>query len=102
MERKFKFRDGFFTFLFTRIVTPATILYCLVSFVSSRYVIAQKELELEKIQEKIEQYQLENAELKRVLDSTDLDEYMADIATENPELNYGIPNEKRFYDLSKN
>ena len=60
---------------------------------------AEKQKELDAINEKISAYELENADLQRILDSDDLSPYMERIAVE--ERNYAYPDERRFYDTSR-
>jgi hypothetical protein len=52
-----------------------------------------------RIQTKIDAYETENAELQRVLDSDDLNEYMEKVALE--ERGYAYPDERRFYDTTR-
>ncbi len=59
----------------------------------------EKNHELETIQAKIDSYEAENAELQNVLESDDLSSYMERIALE--ERGYAYPDERRFYDVSR-
>ncbi|MDE5582861.1 MAG: hypothetical protein K2J08_04060 [Ruminococcus sp.] len=59
----------------------------------------EKEKELTYIHDKIEVYEAENTELQRILDSEDISDYMEKIAVE--ERGYAYPDERRFYDTSR-
>ena len=51
------------------------------------------------IQSKIDAYEAENMEIQRVLDSNDTSAYMEKVAIE--ERGYAYPDERRFYDTSR-
>ena len=51
------------------------------------------------LQNKIDVFETENAELQRVLDSDDKDAYMEKVALE--ERGYAYPDERRFYDTTR-
>jgi cell division protein FtsL len=82
------------------VITPLVVLACLVSILSSKGTIYEKQQELDAINAKIELLELENIEYARLLEEGNFDKLMEKLAAENPELNYGIPGEIRFYDLS--
>ena len=56
--------------------------------------------ELQSIQNKTEEVEAENIELQRILEDDDMNAYMEKIAIE--EMNYAYPNERRYYDTSRN
>ncbi|MDE5558293.1 MAG: hypothetical protein K2J32_11515 [Ruminococcus sp.] len=60
---------------------------------------SEKEKELSKIQAEIDAYEAENTELQRVLESDDISDYMEKVAVE--ERGYAYPDERRFYDKSR-
>ena len=60
---------------------------------------SQKEKELTRIQAKIDAYKIENEDMQRTLEGDDLSAYMEKIALE--ERGYAYPNERRFYDRSR-
>ena len=62
--------------------------------------VSEKQDELARIQEKTVAIEAENVELSRILEAEDIDAYMEKIAIEN--MNYAYPNERRFYDTSRN
>jgi hypothetical protein len=72
---------------------------CSVAAVAMQIDSAEKEKELGAIQAKIDAYKLQNEEMQRTLDSDDLSAYMERIALE--ERGYAYPNERRFYDTSR-
>ena len=60
---------------------------------------AVKERELDSVQEKIDAYKDENADLQQVLEGDDLSVYIERVAVE--ERGYAYPDERRFYDTSR-
>ena len=102
MFKKIKSKGGLLGFIYAYVITPFAVIYCIFSLVSDRASILEKQRELDAINEKIEQCEMENAEYRRILESGGLEAYMGKLAAENAELNYGIPNELRFYDTLRN
>ena len=60
---------------------------------------SEKEREVTVIQGKIDSYEVENADLQRILDSDDMSDYIARVAIE--ERGYAYSDERRFYDTSR-
>lgn len=60
---------------------------------------SQKETQILKIQDEIDEISMKNEEIQRTLDSDDLSAYMERVALE--ERNYAYPDERRFYDTSR-
>ena len=56
--------------------------------------------ELKTIVTKTEEIEAENVELQRILEDDDMNAYMEKLAIE--EMNYAYPNERRYYDTSRN
>lgn len=75
------------------------VIMCLVSMISSFTTLKQKNQELEEIKAATAVEQAENQELLRILEDDDMRAYMEKVAIE--ELNYAYPNERRFYDVSR-
>jgi len=90
----------FFSNIPFKIVSVALIICCTVISVSTEYDRLQKEEELSAIQEKIKDYENENAELQQNLEGNDMTAYIEKVAREN--FNYAYPDEQRFYDTSRN
>lgn len=89
--------------MFTRIailIVLAVIIGCIVSFIITQSSLSEMQSELEAIQNKTEEIEAENVELQRVLDDEHMNEYMEELAIE--EMNYAYPNERRYYDKSRN
>ncbi len=84
----------------SRTAVIAAIIGCTVSVVSVQSTIAEKETELSQIEKQIDNLTTENEDLRRILDSGDIDSYMEELARE--EYNYAYPDEYRFYDTSRN
>ncbi len=82
-----------------RIAAAAFVIGCAALIISTEKDCAEKEEQLVSIQEQIDAYEAENMELERVLESDDLSDYMEKIAIE--ERGYAYPNERRFYDTSR-
>lgn len=56
--------------------------------------------ELNSIINKTEEVEAENVELQRILEDDDMNAYMKKLAIE--EMNYAYPDERRYYDTSRN
>lgn len=83
-----------------RLVIIAAVIGCAISVITIQSSIAEKETELAQMEEQIEDLTAENEDLRRILDSEDLESYMEEIARE--EYNYAYADEYRFYDTSRN
>lgn len=92
-------KKGLFNNLLFRLAAAAVIIGCAVLFITTETDCSDKEAELAAIQAQIDAYNMENAELQRTLDSDDLSAYMERIALE--ERGYAYPDERRFYDTSR-
>ena len=56
--------------------------------------------ELNSINKKAEEIEAENVELQRIFEDDDMDAYMEKLAIEK--MNYAYPDERRYYDTSRN
>lgn len=92
-------KKGLFHRGLVKLVAAAVMLGCGVLIAATCKDCAEKEEQLELIQAKIDAYEADNAELQRVLDSDDLNEYMEKVALE--ERDYAYPDERRFYDTTR-
>lgn len=86
--------------LLLKLVSIALLVCCTVISISNEYERAQKNEELEAINQKINDYKAENAELQQNLESNDMTSYIERVALED--FNYAYPDEQRFYDTSRN
>lgn len=82
-----------------KLAAVTIIVGCGMLIMTTEQDCAEKEKELESIQSQIDLYEAENTELQRILESDDLSEYMEKIAIE--ERGYAYPDERRFYDKSR-
>ncbi len=98
-SRKKQKKTGLFNRGLTKLVAIAAIAGCAVLIIATERDCAEKERELVTVQNKIEAYQTENSELQRVLESDDMSAYMEKVAVE--ERGYAYPDERRFYDTSR-
>lgn len=73
---------------------------CLISIVSDKVELNEKQQELVALQMKAAELEAENAGYASILEEEDERTYMERIATEN--LGYAYPDERRFYDTSRN
>lgn len=73
---------------------------CVISIVYNQSEVSDLEKKLSSINQKTEELEAENIEYQRILENDDIDAYMEKLAIEN--LNYAYPNERRFYDTSRN
>ena len=98
-KRKKQKKQRLFNGLLLRLVAAAMMFGCAFTIVSTERDCTEKEHERAAIQSKIEEYENENSELQRVLESDDLSAYMEKVAIE--ERGYAYPDERRFYDTSR-
>lgn len=84
----------------TRLVVVGLIIACVISFVSTQATLMEKRQEAEELRASIEQAKVDQLELERFVKANDLEGYMEKAAIED--LNYAYPNERRFYDTSRN
>lgn len=92
-------KKGLFNRGLFKLAVTAVIVGCGVLLIATESDCSSKEKELAAIQAQIDTYNMENAELQRTLDSEDLSAYMERIALE--ERGYAYPDERRFYDTSR-
>lgn len=92
-------RRGLFNKVLIKVLAAAFVIGCIVTIYATERDRADKERELASIQNKIDTYELENADLQRILDSDDISVYIEKIAVE--ERGYAYPDERRFYDTSR-
>lgn len=99
-KQKQKQRDkSLFNRGLVKLAATAVIIGCSVLIVATEKDCSEKEKELASVRNEIEIYEAENTELKRILESDDISEYMEKTAVE--ERGYAYPDERRFYDTSR-
>ncbi len=94
-----KRKKGLFNRGLVKLVAAATVIGCTALIVATERDCAEKEKQLVAIQDQIDSYKAENMELQRTLDSDDISAYMEKVAIE--ERGYAYPDERRFYDTSR-
>ena len=92
-------KKGLFTRSLVKLLAAAFVLSSFAIIIVNNRDCAEKQKELDALEERISAYELENADLQRILDSDDLSPYMERIAIE--ERGYAYPDERRFYDKSR-
>ena len=92
-------KKGLFNRGLVKLAAVAVVIGCGVLIAATQKDCAEKEEQMKVIQTKIDAYENENAELQRVLDSDDLNEYMEKFALEDR--GYAYPDERRFYDTTR-
>lgn len=80
-------------------VSSTVCAVCVFSIISSLTTLKQKREELAEIEAATVIAQTENQELMRILEDDDMHAYMEKVAIED--MNYAYPNERRFYDASR-
>lgn len=90
---------GLFNGLLVKLMVVGVISVCSVLLITTERDCNEKEEELESLQVKIETYKNDNSELQRLLDSNDMSAYLEKVAIE--ERDYAYPDERRFYDTSR-
>lgn len=101
-ERKIqkpKNKKGLFNRGLFKLVSAALVVGCAVLLITTEQDCKEKEREIDVIQSKIDEYNIQNEDLKRTLESDDLSAYMEKVAIE--ERGYAYPDERRFYDTSR-
>lgn len=93
-------RRNIFDWIITRIVVAAVFIVCIVSIVVTQANLVDKRAELAELNQKIEAAEAERIELERFVETDDLEGYMEKAAIEK--YNYAYPNERRFFDTSRN
>ncbi|MCD7730629.1 MAG: hypothetical protein LUI05_03930 [Oscillospiraceae bacterium] len=78
----------------------SAVIYSICSFVSTQADIAEKKQELAELQEKAAELEIKNDEYSSILAEEDERTYMERIAIDV--LGYAYPNERRFYDTTRN
>lgn len=96
---KDKTKRGLFNLGLVKITATAMIVVCAALLFTTEQDCHKKEQELAAIQTKIDAYNIENEDLKRTLESDDMSAYMEKVAIE--ERGYAYPDERRFYDTSR-
>lgn len=99
---KLKNKENNFVFgILMRIAGILFVIFCVYSIVSAQSTVAEKEQELAQIEEDIEIMKMENEELQEIIDSDDIGRYMERLAVENSSTSYAYPDERRYYDTSR-
>lgn len=78
----------------------AVVVYCICSFISTQADIAEKKQELAELKTKAAELEAKNDEYASILAEEDERAYMERIASDV--LGYAYPNERRFYDTTRN
>ena len=98
-----KLKKGKKRSLFTYVsmaVIFAMIIACIISVIVTHSSISDMQSELRSIDAKKQELEAENVELQRILEDDDMNAYMEKIAIED--MDYAYPNERRYYDTSRN
>lgn len=82
-----------------KVATVTSLIVSATLVISTDTDCNEKKKEQSAIQAKIDEYEAENADLRNMLESDDLSEYMERVAIE--ERGYAYPDERRFYDTSR-
>lgn len=98
-KKKKSGRKSLFNGGLVKLVVTSVIIGCGALIVTTEKDCAEKEKELSAIQAELDAYEAENTELQRVLESDDMSSYMEKVAVE--ERGYAYPDERRFYDKSR-
>jgi len=93
-------RRAVFEWISTKIVGIGLVAACVISFVSTQVTLMEKRQEAAELEAQIEQAKEEQLELQKFADADNIEEFMEKAAIE--EHNYAYPNERRFFDTSRN
>ena len=86
-----------FSFI-SKFITIAAVIGCFASIIITQSNRAEMQKELNSINKKAEEIEAEN--VQRILEDDDMDAYMEKLAIEK--MNYAYPDERRYYDTSRN
>lgn len=92
-------RRGIFDLIAT-LTAVVAVIACFISFIIAQAKHADMKKELDSINKKTAELEAENVELQRVLEDDDMNAYMEKVAIEK--MNYAYPDERRYYDKSRN
>ncbi len=84
----------------SKLVAIGLVVACVISFVSTQATLLEKRQEQQELEAAIEAAKEEQEELEKFIEADDIEGYMEKAAIE--ELNYAYPNERRFFDTSRN
>lgn len=98
-KKKKSGRKSLFNGGLVKLAATSVIIGCGALIVTTEKDCAEKEKELSEIRAELAAYEAENTELQRVLESDDISSYMEKVAVE--ERGYAYPDERRFYDKSR-
>lgn len=94
-----KRKKGMFS-LISKLIIFAAVIGCIISIIITQSSLAEMQKELNSIVNKTEEVEAENVELQRILEDDDMNAYMKKLAIED--MNYAYPDERRYYDTSRN
>ncbi len=97
--KKQRSKKALFNGALLKLVSVAAVVGCAVLIFATENDCREKERELDAIQAQINACKMENEELERTLEGDDLSAYIERIALE--EQGYAYPDERRFYDTSR-
>ena len=86
--------------LISKLIIIAPVIGCIISIIITQSSLAEMQKELNSIVNKTEEVEAENVELQRILEDDDMNAYMKKLAIED--MNYAYPDERRYYDTSRN
>lgn len=93
-------RRSIIEWIVTRAVIAAVIVVCIVQIITTQGTLIEKRQEISELEQAIEIADAERMELEKFVETDDIEGYMEKAAIE--QLNYAYPNERRFYDTSRN
>ncbi len=93
-------RRSIIEWIVTRTVIAAVIVVCIVQIITTQGTLIEKRQEISELEHAIEIADAERMELEKFVEADDIEGYMEKAAIE--QLNYAYPNERRFYDTSRN
>ena len=93
-------RRSILEWIVTRTVIAAVFVVCIVQIITTQGTLIEKRQEISELEQAIEIADAERMELEKFVETDDIEGYMEKAALE--QLNYAYPNERRFYDTSRN
>ncbi len=99
--KKLNDQPGFLFRTLMRVALVVIVAFCVVSIISMQNSIEEKKQRKIALQEEIDVITADNEELDDILRSEDISRYMEKLAVENGSYSYAYPDERRYYDTSR-
>lgn len=97
-RKRKKEKKGLFNHFLVSLVSAAVFIGCVTLIVITERDCAKKEAEIAEVNVKISEIRAKNDEVSIIIDSDDMSAYLEEVAFER---GYAYPDERRFYDTTR-